>query len=53
MTPTFKDLCDLVIPDWAVNPFLADLQQAQQSLQTDLIDLQNDCEVEVLFEKRF
>ena len=35
MTPTFKDLCDLVIPDWAVNPFLADLQQAQQSLQTD------------------
>ena len=52
MTTRFKDLSNLVIPDWIINPFLADSQQAQQTLQTDLIDLQNDCEAEVLFRKK-
>ena len=52
MTTRFKDLSNLVISDWIINPFLADSQQAQQTLQTDLIDLQNDCEAEVLFRKK-
>ena len=52
MTTRFKDLSNLVIPDWIINPFLANSQQAQQTLQTDLIDLQNDCEAEVLFRKK-
>ena len=52
MTTRFKDLSNLVIPDWIINPFLADSQQAQQTLQTDLIDLQNDCKAEVLFKKK-
>ena len=51
-TTRFKDLSNLVIPDWIINPFLADSQQAQQTLQTDLIDLQNDCEAQVLFKKK-
>ena len=52
MTTRFKDLSNLVILDWIINPFLVDSQQVQQTLQTDLIDLQNDCEAEVLFKKK-
>ena len=50
MTTCFKDLSNLMIPDSILNPFLADSQQAQQTLQTDLI--QNDCEPKVLFRKK-
>ena len=42
-----------MIPDWIIKPFLADSQQVQQTLQTDLIDLQNDCEAKVLFKKKY
>ena len=52
MTTRFKDLSNLVISDWIINPFLADSQQAQQTLLTDLMDLQNDYEAEVLFRKK-
>ena len=48
----FKDLSNFVIPDWVINPFLWDLEQVQQALQTELIDLQNDCEGEVLFRNK-
>ena len=51
MTTCFKDLFNLVIPNWIINPFLADSQQVQQTLQTDLTDFQNDCEAKVLFKK--
>ena len=44
MTTPFKNLSNLVIPDRIINPFLADSQLAPQTLQTDLIDVQNDCE---------
>ena len=43
---------DLVVPDWVVNSFLANPQQAHQCLPIDLIDLQNDCEAEELFTKK-
>ena len=52
MSTRFKDLSNFVIPDWVINSFLSDSQQAQQGLQTELIDLQNDCEAEVLFRKK-
>ena len=52
MSTYFKDLSNFVIPDWVINPFLSNSQQAQQALQIELIDLQNDCEVEVLFRKK-
>ena len=38
-TTRFKDLSNLVIPDWIINPLLTGSQQAQQTLQTDLINL--------------
>ena len=52
MSTRFKDLFNLVIPDWVINSFLSDLQQAQQALQTELIHLQNDSEAKVLFRKK-
>ena len=52
MSIRFKDFSNFVIPDWVINPFLSNSQQVQQALQTELIDLQNDCEAEVLFRKK-
>ena len=49
MSTRFKNLSNFVIPDWVINPFLSDSQQA---LQTELINLQNDCKAEVLFTKK-
>ena len=46
MTTCFKNLSDLIILNWLINSFLTN------SLPTDLIDLQNDCEAEVLFRKK-
>ena len=37
MSTRFKDLCNFVIPDWVINPFMLDSQQAQQAVQTELI----------------
>ena len=53
MTICFKDFSNLVIRDWIINPFLADSQRTQQTLQTGSIDLQNDCKAEVLFRKKY
>ena len=52
MSTRFKNLSNIVIPDWVINTFLSDSQQTQQALQIELIDLQNDCETELLFRKK-
>ena len=44
----FKDLKKLKIPEWVVNPFLADANNADPILVEELIDWQNDFEGKVL-----
>ena len=45
----FKDLKELKIPGWVVNPFQADANNADPNLVEELIDLQNDFEGEVRY----
>ena len=47
----FKDLKELKIPGWVVNPFQADANNADPNLVEELTVLQNDFEVEVLFQQ--
>ena len=47
----FKDLKELKIPGWVVNPFQADANNADPNLVEELIVLQNDFEGEVLFQQ--
>ncbi|XP_068234353.1 SCAN domain-containing protein 3-like [Palaemon carinicauda] len=47
----FKDLKELKIPEWVVNPFQADATNADPNLVEELIDLQNDIEGKVLFQQ--
>ena len=47
----FKDLKELKIPGWVVNPFQAGANNADPNLVEELIDLQNDFEGEVLFQQ--
>ena len=47
----FKDLKELKIPEWVVNPFLADANNADPILFEEHIDLQNDFESKVLFQQ--
>lgn len=51
MMTRFKDLNELKIPDWAINPFLADVHNVDQNLLEELIDLQNDFEARVWFQQ--
>jgi hypothetical protein len=51
MMTRFKDLNDLKIPDWVINPFLADAYNANQNLIEQLIDLQNDIEAQIQFQQ--
>lgn len=45
----FKDLCDLVVPDWAINPSLSDDSSAHQNLHEETNDLQNLLEAKIHF----
>ena len=47
----FKDLKNLKTPEWVVNPFQADANNADPNLVEELIDLQTDFEGKVLFEQ--
>ena len=47
----FKDLKELKIPEWVVNPFQADANNTDPNLVEELIDLQNDFEGKVLFQQ--
>ncbi|XP_068234219.1 protein FAM200C-like [Palaemon carinicauda] len=48
MTIRFKDLKELKIPEWVVNPFQADATNADPNLVEELIDLQNEIEVDII-----
>ena len=47
----FKDLKELKIPEWVVNPFQADANNADPNLVEELIDLQNYFEGKALFQQ--
>ena len=47
----FKDLKELKIPEWVVNPFLVDANNADPILVEEHIDLPNDFEGKVLFQQ--
>lgn len=47
----FKDIKELKIPEWVVNPFQADVNNDDPNLVEELIDLQNDFEDKVLFQQ--
>ncbi|XP_077301648.1 protein FAM200C-like [Arctopsyche grandis] len=43
----FKDLYELLKPDWIINPFLSDVESVSQKLKEQFIELQNDCEAKI------
>ncbi|XP_077301708.1 SCAN domain-containing protein 3-like [Arctopsyche grandis] len=45
----FKDLYELLIPDWIINPFLSDVESVRQNFKEQFIELQNDCEAKIVF----
>ncbi|XP_077284199.1 protein FAM200A-like [Arctopsyche grandis] len=49
MIMRFKDLYELLIPDWIINPFLSDVESVSQNLKEQFIELQNDCEAKIVF----
>jgi len=49
MERRFEDIIQLEIPDWVTNPFTANTEEAEISLQEELIDLQNDTQAKNVF----
>ena len=45
----FKDLTELVIPDFVVNPFATNVETLDSQLQEEFLDLQNDIECNTIF----
>ena len=45
----FKDLTELVIPTWVINPFGTNIETVDIHLQEEFIDLQNDIECSAVF----
>ena len=45
----FKDLGELNVPDWVVNPFTADLEKVEIEIQEVLAELQADIEARIEF----
>ncbi len=45
----FSDLLDLDVPLWVMQPFQADLAEAEPAIQEQLIDVQSDEEAEATF----
>ncbi|XP_077290369.1 SCAN domain-containing protein 3-like [Arctopsyche grandis] len=45
----FKDLYELLIPDWIINPFLSDVESVSKNLKQQFIELQNDCKAKIVF----
>lgn len=48
----FKDLTNLNIPAWVMNPFLCKAEEQELCLQEELIELQNDEESKQIFNSR-
>ncbi|KAL4089195.1 hypothetical protein QTP88_024256 [Uroleucon formosanum] len=45
----FKDINDLIIPEWVLNPFLADIQNLQPSIQEELLEVNHNEEAKIDF----
>ena len=45
----FKDLTELVIPTWVINPFGTNMETVDIHLQEEFIDLQKDIECSAVF----
>ncbi|KAL4148924.1 hypothetical protein QTP88_003062 [Uroleucon formosanum] len=49
MSTRFKDINDLIIPEWVLNPFLADIQNLQPSIQEELLEVNHNEEAKIDF----
>lgn len=49
MITRFKDINDLIIPEWVLNPFLANIQNIQPSIQEELIEVKHNEEAKIDF----
>ncbi|KAL4113309.1 hypothetical protein QTP88_016958 [Uroleucon formosanum] len=49
MSTRFKDINDLIIPEWVLNPFLADIQNLQPSIQEELLEVKHNEEAKIDF----
>ncbi|XP_010775064.1 zinc finger BED domain-containing protein 5-like, partial [Notothenia coriiceps] len=45
----FRDLLDLDVPTWVVQPFQADVAECEPAIQEHLIDIQSDDEAQAIF----
>lgn len=45
----FRDLLDLDVPTWVVQPFQADVVECEPAIQEHLIDIQSDDEAQAVF----
>ncbi|KAL4104424.1 hypothetical protein QTP88_019725 [Uroleucon formosanum] len=49
MSTRFKDINDLIIAEWVLNPFLADIQNLQPSIQEELLEVKHNEEAKIDF----
>ncbi|XP_023231325.1 SCAN domain-containing protein 3-like [Centruroides sculpturatus] len=49
MNIRFKDVEQLIIPNWVIDPFNLDVNTLPSSIQEIMIDLQNDVEAKILY----
>jgi len=49
MSTRFKDINDLIIPEWVLNPFLADIQNVQPLIQEELLEVKHNEEAKIDF----
>ncbi|XP_076044767.1 zinc finger MYM-type protein 6-like [Oratosquilla oratoria] len=51
METRFSDLLQMTVPDWFVNPFIADASEVDVTLQESIIELQNDTTARARFKR--
>ncbi|XP_008183405.1 protein ZBED8-like [Acyrthosiphon pisum] len=49
MSTRFKDINDLIIPEWVLNPFLTDIQNVQPLIQEELLEVKHNEEAKIDF----
>lgn len=49
MSIRFKDINDLIIPEWILNPFLADIQNLLPSILEELLEVKHNEEAKIDF----
>ncbi|XP_076069215.1 SCAN domain-containing protein 3-like [Oratosquilla oratoria] len=51
METRFSDLLQMTVPDWFVDPFIADASEVDVTLQENVIELQNDTSARARFKR--